>query len=211
MTSHASVNVMLALEGEFDIEFPDHMLKRSVFESIEAIRGAIARAHPEGVTPAGPQRHRASARGGSGVAGVRHAAGRDRGPGGARARLASRGSRRARRPRPRRRCARPGRSASTARRAGSTPRTGGSGRRSRRSMPAATPATPSTRSRSTGSRPLPTSGSTARRCSAATTCSCAHERALDRDRAGARARHPLPRARRRCSRRGARGRAGARR
>ena len=38
MTSHASVNVMLALEGEFDVEFPDHMLKRSVFESIEAIR-----------------------------------------------------------------------------------------------------------------------------------------------------------------------------
>lgn len=33
MTSHASVNVMLALEGEFDIEFPDHMLTRSVFES----------------------------------------------------------------------------------------------------------------------------------------------------------------------------------
>jgi acyl carrier protein len=41
MTSHASVNVMLALEGEFDVEFPDHMLKRSVFESIAAIRGAI--------------------------------------------------------------------------------------------------------------------------------------------------------------------------
>jgi len=37
MTSHASVNVMLALEGEFDIEFPDHMLKRSSFESIGAI------------------------------------------------------------------------------------------------------------------------------------------------------------------------------
>jgi len=41
MTSHASVNVMLALEGEFDVEFPDHMLKRSVFESIAAIRTAI--------------------------------------------------------------------------------------------------------------------------------------------------------------------------
>jgi acyl carrier protein len=37
MTSHASVNVMLALEGEFDIEFPDQMLKRSSFESIAAI------------------------------------------------------------------------------------------------------------------------------------------------------------------------------
>ena len=41
MTSHASVNVMLALEGEFDVEFPDHMLKRSVFESIAAITTAI--------------------------------------------------------------------------------------------------------------------------------------------------------------------------
>jgi acyl carrier protein len=41
MTSHASVNVMLALEGEFEVEFPDHMLKRSVFESIKAIRTAI--------------------------------------------------------------------------------------------------------------------------------------------------------------------------
>ena len=41
MTSHASVNVMLALEGEFDVEFPDHMLKRSVFGSIAAIRSAI--------------------------------------------------------------------------------------------------------------------------------------------------------------------------
>ena len=42
MTSHASVNVMLALEGEFDVEFPDHMLKRSVFESIAAMRSAIS-------------------------------------------------------------------------------------------------------------------------------------------------------------------------
>ena len=41
MTSHASVNVMLALEGHFDVEFPDHMLKRSVFESVAAIRAAI--------------------------------------------------------------------------------------------------------------------------------------------------------------------------
>jgi acyl carrier protein len=41
MTSHASVNVMLALENEFEIEFPDHMLKRSVFESVDAIAGAI--------------------------------------------------------------------------------------------------------------------------------------------------------------------------
>ena len=42
MTSHASVNVMLALEGAFDVEFPDHMLKRSVFSSIASIRQALA-------------------------------------------------------------------------------------------------------------------------------------------------------------------------
>ena len=41
MSSQASVNVMLALEDAFDIEFPDHMLKRSVFESVAAIRSAI--------------------------------------------------------------------------------------------------------------------------------------------------------------------------
>ena len=41
MTSHASVNVMLALEGKFDVEFPDRMLKRGVFESIASIRAAI--------------------------------------------------------------------------------------------------------------------------------------------------------------------------
>jgi acyl carrier protein len=41
MTSHASVNVMLALEDAFDVEFPDEMLKRSVFESVAAIAGAL--------------------------------------------------------------------------------------------------------------------------------------------------------------------------
>ncbi len=47
MTSHASVNVMLALEGAFDIEFPDHLLKRSVFESIAAIRDAVDSLAPQ--------------------------------------------------------------------------------------------------------------------------------------------------------------------
>ncbi|MEP7050028.1 MAG: acyl carrier protein [Pseudomonadota bacterium] len=41
LTSHASVNVMLALEGKFDVEFPDRMLKRGVFESLASIRSAI--------------------------------------------------------------------------------------------------------------------------------------------------------------------------
>jgi acyl carrier protein len=45
MTSHASVNVMLALEAEFEIEFPDSMLKRTVFESIAAIGAAVAELH----------------------------------------------------------------------------------------------------------------------------------------------------------------------
>ncbi len=41
MTSHASVNVMLALEDAFDIEFPEEMLKKSTFESIAAIRAGL--------------------------------------------------------------------------------------------------------------------------------------------------------------------------
>lgn len=41
MDSHASVNVMLALEASFDIEFPESMLTRSVFESIVAIDAAV--------------------------------------------------------------------------------------------------------------------------------------------------------------------------
>ena len=36
MTSHASVNVMLALEDEFEVEFPESMLRKSTFESIYA-------------------------------------------------------------------------------------------------------------------------------------------------------------------------------
>jgi acyl carrier protein len=41
MTSHASVNVMLALEDEFDIEFAESMLKKSTFESIASIRAGV--------------------------------------------------------------------------------------------------------------------------------------------------------------------------
>ncbi|HEY2717952.1 MAG TPA: acyl carrier protein [Solirubrobacterales bacterium] len=41
MTSHASVNVMIALEDTFDVEFLDSMLKRSVFESVNSIAGAL--------------------------------------------------------------------------------------------------------------------------------------------------------------------------
>ena len=41
MTSHASVNLMLALEGAFDVEFPDSMLRRNVFESVSSIGDAL--------------------------------------------------------------------------------------------------------------------------------------------------------------------------
>ena len=41
MTSHASVNVMLALEGAFDVEFPDRMLRSRVFGTIGSIRAAV--------------------------------------------------------------------------------------------------------------------------------------------------------------------------
>jgi acyl carrier protein len=42
MTSHASVNVMLALEEAFDVEFPESMLRKATFESVAAIRTALA-------------------------------------------------------------------------------------------------------------------------------------------------------------------------
>ncbi|MGZ9160489.1 MAG: acyl carrier protein [Candidatus Limnocylindrales bacterium] len=41
MTSHASVNLMLALEAAFDVEFPDAMLKRTVFQSVRSINEAL--------------------------------------------------------------------------------------------------------------------------------------------------------------------------
>jgi acyl carrier protein len=41
MTSHASVNVMIALEDTFDVEFLDSMLKRSVFASVDSIARAL--------------------------------------------------------------------------------------------------------------------------------------------------------------------------
>jgi acyl carrier protein len=41
MTSHSSVNLMLALEDFFDIEFPERMLRRRTFETIEAINAAL--------------------------------------------------------------------------------------------------------------------------------------------------------------------------
>lgn len=42
MSSQSSVNLMLALEDGFDVEFPDRMLNRSVFSSIASIHGALS-------------------------------------------------------------------------------------------------------------------------------------------------------------------------
>lgn len=41
MTSYSSVLLMIALENEFNLEFPDGMLSRDVFESVDAIAHAI--------------------------------------------------------------------------------------------------------------------------------------------------------------------------
>jgi acyl carrier protein len=41
LTSHASVNLMLALEDHFQIEFPERMLHRRTFASIAAIRSSV--------------------------------------------------------------------------------------------------------------------------------------------------------------------------
>jgi acyl carrier protein len=41
LTSHASVNLMLALEDRFEVEFPERMLQRRTFASIAAIRGSL--------------------------------------------------------------------------------------------------------------------------------------------------------------------------
>lgn len=40
--SHATVDVMLALEEKFEIEFPTRMLNRSTFESIVSIAASVA-------------------------------------------------------------------------------------------------------------------------------------------------------------------------
>lgn len=42
LTSHAGVNIMLALEDAFDVEFPDRMLHKRTFQSVGSIREALA-------------------------------------------------------------------------------------------------------------------------------------------------------------------------
>lgn len=40
LSSHATVNVMLAVESELDVEFPDSVLNRSTFATVETIAAA---------------------------------------------------------------------------------------------------------------------------------------------------------------------------
>jgi acyl carrier protein len=47
MTSHASLDVMLALEDHFDVEFPDRMLTRGVFASVASIERALSELRAE--------------------------------------------------------------------------------------------------------------------------------------------------------------------
>jgi len=42
LTSHATVNVMLALEDEFEIEFPESLLLRRTFGCVRAIEEALS-------------------------------------------------------------------------------------------------------------------------------------------------------------------------
>lgn len=41
LTSFATVQLMLALEEEFDVEIPDRLLNRRTFQSIAAMSGAV--------------------------------------------------------------------------------------------------------------------------------------------------------------------------
>lgn len=47
MKSFSTVQLMLALEEAFDIEFPEHMLNRATFRSVGAIRQALAQILPD--------------------------------------------------------------------------------------------------------------------------------------------------------------------
>lgn len=42
LSSLATVNVMLAVEDEFDVEFPDSLLSRRTFQSVAALMDVVA-------------------------------------------------------------------------------------------------------------------------------------------------------------------------
>ena len=41
LTSHGTVNVLLALEDELDVEFPDALMRRETFRSIDSLSEAV--------------------------------------------------------------------------------------------------------------------------------------------------------------------------
>ena len=46
LTSFAAVQLMLAIEDRFDVEFPEHMLNRRSFASIDAIAACVGSLAP---------------------------------------------------------------------------------------------------------------------------------------------------------------------
>ena len=42
LTSHATVNVMLGLEDLYDVEFPEEILKKSTFSSVNSLASALS-------------------------------------------------------------------------------------------------------------------------------------------------------------------------
>lgn len=43
MTSHASIEVMFALENEFGVEFPERLLRRATFASVTSLEAALGK------------------------------------------------------------------------------------------------------------------------------------------------------------------------
>jgi acyl carrier protein len=63
LTSLSTVNLMLALEEHFDVEFTDKMLARKTFSSIQSLADAIATLRGEEPGPAVPAAAGVEARG----------------------------------------------------------------------------------------------------------------------------------------------------
>ncbi|OBA30902.1 acyl carrier protein [Gordonia sp. 852002-51296_SCH5728562-b] len=49
LTSHATVNVMLGLEDLYDVEFPEEILKKSTFSSVNSLASALSNLVAAGV------------------------------------------------------------------------------------------------------------------------------------------------------------------
>ncbi|MST32652.1 acyl carrier protein [Acidimicrobiaceae bacterium USS-CC1] len=51
LTSHGTVQLMLQLEDAFGVEFPDELLKKETFTSLQSIAGALASMGVEASSP----------------------------------------------------------------------------------------------------------------------------------------------------------------